>query len=153
MLLQNSFEVANDHFPLGSGFGTYGSNSSGIEYSPLYQKYGLNNIYGLTQSNPMFISDSFWPMILGQFGYFGLFIYLIIILNLFRIIQQNFNSAKVHQYIVGLGIFIYLIISSIAESAFVNPIAMPFAILLGIFSSCAHGKKEINSEKIQESQS
>ena len=76
-----SVEVAKDHFPIGSGFGTYGSFVSSENYSPLYYKYGLSSIQGLTPRNADFISDTFWPMILGQFGFIGLILYIIILFS------------------------------------------------------------------------
>lgn len=70
-LLINSFKVIKDHFPIGSGFGTYASYYSGKYYSPIYSSYGLTGIYGLTRDNTSFISDSFWPMVFAQTGLIG----------------------------------------------------------------------------------
>ena len=36
-----SLEVAVNTFPLGTGFGTFASWTSGIYYSPVYQLYGI----------------------------------------------------------------------------------------------------------------
>ena len=139
ILLKYSFNVANDHFPLGSGFATYGSHSSGVEYSPIYEIYGIEDTYGLTKNNPSFLSDTFWPMILGQFGYIGAMLYLLIIIKLFKMIQCSFDKNNVNIYLSAICALFYLLISSSAESAFVNPMAAPFAILIGICLSS--GKK------------
>lgn len=58
-LLIVSIEIAKDHFPLGSGFGTFASYYSGLSYSPLYRIYGLTNVNGLRQGATSFVSDSF----------------------------------------------------------------------------------------------
>lgn len=130
-LLVNSIEIANDHFPFGAGFATFGSYYSGVYYSPLYAMYGISNIRGLSPSNTAYISDSFWPMILAQFGWFGLITYCIAVFMLFRRIQDMRSDSKAF-YASGLSILMYLLITSMAEAAFVHPQAIPFAIWLGV---------------------
>ena len=44
-----SIEIAADHFPLGSGFGTFASYISAEWYSPIYEMYGLSHVWGLEQ--------------------------------------------------------------------------------------------------------
>ena len=51
---------------------------AGLTYfSILYNKYNLNTVYGLSPNYHYFVADSFYTMLLGQFGYIGLFLYLI----------------------------------------------------------------------------
>ena len=128
MLLEKSIIVAKDHFPLGSGFGTYGSYPSGVYYSPLYYKYKLSTVHGLQFYNRTFISDSFWPMILAQFGSIGVILYISFIIVLFKNIQKMKN---LNMYAAGVIIIIFLTIASISESAFVNPLGMAFSLPLG----------------------
>lgn len=40
-----SIEIAADHFPLGSGFGTFASYISAEWYSPIYEMYGLSHVW------------------------------------------------------------------------------------------------------------
>jgi hypothetical protein len=75
-LYMGSIEVARDHFPLGGGMGRYGSWMARVEYSPLYREYGLDNVSGLRPNNPQYATDTFWPMVLGEFGVIGLVAYL-----------------------------------------------------------------------------
>ena len=132
LLTVKSVEIAKDHFPLGAGFGTFGSYASGVNYSPLYYDYNLYVYNGLTPENHKFISDTYWPMILGQFGFIGLICFLIIIYCIFAKIQDNYYNKLDNIYIAKLICFVYLIISSTSESAFSNPIAIPLAIILGL---------------------
>lgn len=134
-LLVKAFEIAKDHFPIGTGFGTFGSHYSAVAYSPLYREYGLSTIQGLMEGNADFVSDSYWPMILGQCGWIGLFATLgAILMLLFRV--QRLQTANVSGYAAGLFILAYLMIESTASSAFVHPLSMPLALLLGyIFHS------------------
>lgn len=70
-----SVSIARDFFPLGGGVGRFGSHMSRVEYSPLYQQYGLDRIFGLRENDPRYVTDTFWPMILGEFGVGGLLAY------------------------------------------------------------------------------
>ena len=131
-LTNTSFKIANDYFPVGTGFGTFGSYISGENYSPIYSIYGINNVFGLQQGKSNFISDTFWPMILGQFGYLGLICYVASIFLIYRRIQQEYDKNDKSIYITKLICLIYLLISSTAEAAFVNPIAMPLGLIMGM---------------------
>lgn len=143
-LLKTSFYIANDHFPIGSGFATFGSQYSGIEYSPLYSKYNIENTYGLIEGDTQFVSDSFWPMILGQFGYLGLIAYcLSIMLLIYETVKKCKNNPK--SQVAMYCAIIYLLISSTAESAFANALAFPFAIILGINN---YDKRPLTKENI-----
>lgn len=129
-LVTTSIKIANDHFPIGSGFGTFGSNASKINYSPIYQKYEINNVWGMTQTDGAFISDNFWPMIIGQFGYIGFAAFIVLIITIFNLIQKTYNN-DIHMYYGSIMAFLYLLISSTTESAFVNPLAIMFALIIG----------------------
>lgn len=136
-LTNKAIQIAKDYFPIGTGFGTYASYFSGINYSPVYYKYQLNNVYGLSKGKTSFISDTFWPMIMGQFGMAGFISYIIIIILLFINIQKCFDRTNKGIYLAKMTCLIYLLISSTAESAFVHTMAIPLAVIIG-----AHSKKE-----------
>lgn len=83
IFFEYSFKTANEYFPLGSGFATYGSDQAARNYSQLYYLYGFDKIAGLTPDNPAFSSDTFWPMAIGQFGWVGSIMYFIVYLRVF----------------------------------------------------------------------
>lgn len=143
MLLKTSIEIANDYFPIGTGFATYGSHFSINPYSEVYEKYEIQNIYGLKEGEAKFVSDNFWPMILGQFGYIGFMCYIICILLLFKDIQNNYSIENKYLYIAKINCLVYLLIASTSESAFVNPIAIPLSLILGI-----EARKSKNNKKL-----
>ena len=140
VLLETSFVIAKDYFPLGSGFGTFASHFSAVMYSPLYAMYGIQNVYGLVKGKASFVSDAFWPMIIAQTGFWGLIFYCIALLMLFKKIQRVRFKDK-SKYFAAMFSFSYLLISSIAESAFVHPISIPLAIVIGI--SLKYNNKEL----------
>lgn len=142
-LLIKSLEIMKDYFPIGTGFGTYGSYISSINYSEVYYKYELNTVYGLEPSNPVFICDSFWPMVFGQFGFIGALLYLYILYLVYKKIQHSFSIENKYFYIAKYCCFSYLLISSIAETAFVNPLAIPLAIIIGIDLSQGNNQEKV----------
>jgi hypothetical protein len=74
-LYAGSILIARDNVPLGAGLGRYASHMSRVQYSALYEKYGLAEINGLREQNPKFVTDTFWPQILGELGAIGLVSY------------------------------------------------------------------------------
>lgn len=132
ILTSKSIEIAKDYFPLGTGFGTYGSYISGVYYSSLYYKYDLYKIWGISKNNTSFLSDTFWPMIIGQFGLIGTIIYAMILGLIYKNIQKCFDKNNINLYISKMICIAYLLISSTSESAFVNPISIPLALIIGI---------------------
>lgn len=125
MLLKYSLINANDNV-FGTGFASFASYPSGLYYSSLYYKYNIYNVWGLQEGNPLFVSDSFWPMILGQSGYIGLTFFGIYIIGLCKkCLFLNKNRM------VAIALIIYLLIASVAESAFVSLYSVPFGIIIG----------------------
>lgn len=142
-LITTSIKIASDHFPFGSGFGTFGSHASKVNYSPIYGKYNIDNVWGLSQlDGGAFISDNFWPMILGQFGYIGFIAYVLIVICLFTLIQRQYSKSGFNYiYYSGIMSLMYLLISSTSESAFVNPLSIMFALVMGY---CISDNREKN---------
>lgn len=131
-LLKTSIEIAEDYFPIGTGFATFGSHFSAESYSVVYRMYNIQNIYGLEEGKVHFVSDNFWPMILGQFGVIGLICYVVCIILIFKNIQDKYSERYKYYYIAKIACIVYLLISSTSESAFVNSISIPLGLILGI---------------------
>ena len=145
VLLRTSLKIAQDFFPLGSGFGTFASAVSAEPYSKIYYMYHIQNVWGLSKDHPIFISDSFWPMLLGQCGYLGLLIYLLILgILIWLVFDTRRRNAWV--YASGLTVLVYLGISSVGESAFVNTYAVGYAFILGILLS-EHSEEDFGREE------
>lgn len=120
-----SFKIAEDCFPLGVGLGRYGSWMSRVYYSPVYDKYGLSKVHGLSRAVRSFINDTFWPMILGETGILGLFFYLWIIILLCHGVYKKIKLAD-SKYVKAftLGTFMVLIeslIESLVHPVYTSP--------------------------------
>ncbi len=125
VLYMKSFDIAKDFFPLGSGLGRYGSWISKVHYSPIYEKYGLSKIWGMSKDEPKYINDTFWPMVLGEIGFIGLVLYLGILLIFGRSLYKQIRYSE-NKYIKAfqLGTFMMLIESlfeSIANPIYTSP--------------------------------
>ena len=70
-------QIMQDYFPFGSGLGTFACAAAAKEYSPLYKEYHLDNIWGLDKENPMFLADTFYPIVYSEFGIIGVFLFLV----------------------------------------------------------------------------
>ena len=119
LLMQDGVDIAIRSFPFGSGFATFATYMSGVFYSPLYYEYGLNSVWGLWPSNPSFVSDSFWPAVLAQFGAFGLIAMVALLITTFQSICCNAKKSAIRFAAYGI-IPIYLIILSTADASFFN---------------------------------
>ena len=88
-------KIGADDFPLGTGFGRFASYQSRLNYSPVYDQYGLSSVYGLSRRDPQFIDDTAWPSVLGETGYAGLAIYLTGLLLLAAALIRRIKSVPV----------------------------------------------------------
>lgn len=131
LMLKNSFLLADRYFPFGSGFATFGSYLAGVHYSPLYQSFGYDRIYGMTSTAYGDLTDGFWPIVIGQFGYPGLFCFLMVVFYFLQIIFRLQRKNR-FTFLGLLSLFLYMLISSTSESAFFNSFSPMFFLVFGI---------------------
>ena len=137
VLTMNSLNIAKDNFPIGTGFGTYASWASGESYSNIYYDYNISTTWGISPDFYEFIADTFWPMIIGQFGVLGLGIYIYILLRIYKNIINNDNLDYYFGQILAL---LYLIILSIAEASFSGQIVVVYMALIAVLGNKKIGR-------------
>ena len=137
VLTMNSLNIAKDNFPIGTGFVTYASWASGESYSNIYYDYNISTTWGISPDFYEFIADTFWPMIIGQFGVLGLGIYIYILLRIYKNIINNDNLDYYFGQILAL---LYLIILSIAEASFSGPIVVVYMALIAVLGNKKIGR-------------
>jgi hypothetical protein len=125
-LYKTSALIARDEFPLGAGLGRYGSGTSRDPYSPVYFRYGLDTIDGLSPDHPSFVSDTFWPRILGETGIIGLLALLLFTLvltvQLWRTTRFQSSDLVVRAFLLGAWmVFVQALVESLASSMFDSP--------------------------------
>lgn len=124
-LTVGSIAVAGDHLPLGAGIGRFGSHLSRQSYSPVYSQYGLHRTYGLREANPRAVTDTFWPMILGETGVLGLAGALVffggLAVRLWRTAGRD-APPGVRAFTLGAGlVFVEATVRSLISQAFIAP--------------------------------
>ena len=131
MLYMTMPRVLNDYFPFGSGLATFASAASATWYSPLYERYDLDMIWGLAEGEALFVSDTYYPT-LAQFGYVGVGIFIWLFVYTFR--QMNnmyYNMHDLKRYRVALIIVAYILIESTSVS-FINERSVLAMIILAL---------------------
>lgn len=130
MLSLKSIQVAKEHFPFGSGYGTFGTHFSGVNYSPLYDMYNLSSIWGLTREEHSFINDTQWPAILGETGFLGLVLYVWLFYMMYKMVIVNKKIYLLKNQV--LFVFLVLFVNSTSTSVFFNSNSAALYFLLGI---------------------
>ena len=125
-------KISLDKFPIGLGFGTFGSDISRDFYSPAYSLYGLNNFHGLgAHGNVSYITDTYWGMILGQFGFAGFIIMAYIYYSIFLTINRA-NGEKLPKSIV-LAMFFSLMAGSLGSAYLTSYIGVLCFFTIGLY--------------------
>jgi hypothetical protein len=140
VLYRSAVDLANAHFPLGVGFSHYGGFVARENYSPFYVQQGFAGVWGLQQGG-RFLTDTFWPMILGEGGWFGTALFAFGLIRLARTslrVARLGGSSNLERWAGTVGIVwsIEFAFESIAAPAYTSPPAnlLLFGIL-GITSS------------------
>lgn len=135
MLYMTSLDVLIDYFPFGSGFASFASYASGVYYSDIYVKYGLDKIWGINSQDYSFIADTYYPC-LAQFGVVGILLYVYFIFFILRKSYMFFRkSQKVKYLMIPLLIVGYFLIESIADATFTGHRGYFMMMFLGLVLS------------------
>lgn len=130
--------VSKDFVPLGSGLASFGTDASGLYYSEIYSRYGLNSIDGLTPQNWYSVSDSYYPS-LAQFGIIGIILYLFfwggIIYKSFVKFRQN-NDIQL--FAITLILISFVFIENLSDSFLTSNKGYYMMMFLGVL----FGKKK-----------
>ncbi|KFF58040.1 hypothetical protein JF66_21605 [Cryobacterium sp. MLB-32] len=131
--------LATQYFPLGAGFSRFGTFTASTNYSPEYRNLGFEGIWGL-QPGGRFLTDTFWPAILGETGWIGLVAFLIGLTLLTRASLRlyRFGSNAIERWsgLVGVLWSIEYAFESIASPVYVSPPAyLLLFMLLGLNSA------------------
>lgn len=131
VLMRESFTVANAFFPLGAGFAGYGSFVTLDNYVPLYFSLGFDHVYGLTPLHPAYLADTFWPIVIGQFGYLGSAGFVLLVFVFLRGVLKRRECSESNFWAV-LAVPTYLLITSTSEPSFFSAYAVSLSLVLAI---------------------
>jgi hypothetical protein len=135
-----SAEIARDHFPFGAGLGRYGSWISREQYSSLYHEYGLDMIHGLSRANPQFITDTFWPQVLGETGIVGAVAYVLFLgvvgIQLWQVARRRLPPDLAAVAIGTAMVFAQTLVESLASAIFNSP-SQVYLVMIAIGGTMA----------------
>jgi hypothetical protein len=100
VLYRTSVSLGSEEFPLGVGFGRFGTSTAFTNYSPVYTERGFTAIYGLAPGDS-YATDTFWPAILGETGWIGLICFLAGLGAMFRFASRVVASAGARAGVYG----------------------------------------------------
>ena len=130
--------IFSDYIPFGSGLASFGTNAAAVYYSPLYYKYGLNDIWGLYPENPMFLADAFYPT-LAQYGLVGLFFFLWFWIRRYKqaVYHKDFRAYKVAMMMI-----FALFLENMADTSYLSGKGMGYFMLLAMAIKGSHISKK-----------
>jgi hypothetical protein len=125
-----SLQLFIDYFPFGSGFATYATYASGTHYSPVYIKYGMQNMHGLTKEEPAFIADTYFPA-LAQFGVAGVLLFFTFWIHLATKTIKAYDKCGKESTIAFI-IIIFFMIECTSDATITHNRGMFIMMLLGL---------------------
>ena len=120
--------ILKDYVPFGSGFASFATNAAAVHYSPLYYKYKLDEVWGLSPDNPMFLADAYYPT-LAQFGLVGIFFFLWFWVRRYKEVASK--KERVY-YKIGLMCILALALESTADTSYLSGKGMGYFMLLAM---------------------
>ena len=144
-LIAAAAKITKDYFPIGAGFGSFGSEMSRQFYSPLYHKYGISNVYGLSESYNSYINDNYWPMIFAQFGIVVGIVVLIRFVRLFFLINKKKEEPRIKWII--LACYITMLIGSLGSAYLTSSVGVICFMAIGLYNN----KEGLISDKFKQS--
>lgn len=153
-LYQGSVRLANDRFPGGGGFGSFGTPVAFDNYSPVYYAYGFDSIYGLEPRIGNFASDTFWPAVIGQAGWLGLPLFLGAVFAIARRALQVTRRGQRERSpelrfagAVGVAWSLDFLIESVAQPTYsAPPLFALFFVAMGTVAALLHRPTDSQSE-------
>ncbi|MBQ9517871.1 MAG: hypothetical protein IJR60_07315 [Eubacterium sp.] len=126
-MMRDGISIANNHFPLGSGFGTYGTTVAYDYGSSFY--YNLGYMGGYYKDQP--VGDVFWPGIFAESGWIGTVFFA---LTTVMMTALGVRKIKVNKYAgwCMLSVMTYAFCSSTSETGFFHPAVAIMFIVYGI---------------------
>lgn len=134
-LLIYGFKTAKMYFPFGSGYATYGSEMARRYYSQLYDFWGFNNYYGLSRANSSCLNDGYIAMIVGQFGFFALLLYAVIMYIIYKQTVQNTLYINKNVRNITAGMYVCMLITSVMSGTFKSAIGMAVFMTMAVMES------------------
>lgn len=141
-----SLKILKDYFPLGVGWGKFGSATSAQYVSEVYNNYGIEGMWGLDYNgNHSFMQDTQWPMFFGETGVLGTLLFLsLLYIAFFPYLKAYLRNTGNKYCVLPALLFIYFILVSIGKPVFV---AVPHSYVLWGFAGIFYNLNKSNLNK------
>ena len=143
MSYKTSLKILYDYFPFGSGMGSFACNGAWKFFSPLYYKYNLTGIWGLSPEMGYFICDAYYPT-LAQFGIVGVFFFCWFWKR--RLVAFN-QIEDMRYYRVAMFTFCCLAIEQTADSSWLSGKGMVYCMLIAL---CLNANRNMMEQRRRE---
>lgn len=124
VLYTSSVSLANAAFPLGVGLARFGTYIAAENYSPVYEGLGFPTVWGL-QPGGSFLTDTFWPAVLGEGGWiaFGGYALGLLMLTRASIMLMKQGDTPVVRWLGTVSTLWSLeyLLESVAQPVYVSP--------------------------------
>lgn len=135
-----AFRVAGSGVLIGAGFGRFGTWPAAYFYSPRYEEYSFQLIYGLAPleyGGPNWLTDTFWPAVLGETGWLGTAAFICVIVSIWRMFsrldREPENPPLVRLVgLTGIGWLGFTLFDSVAAPAFTTAYSSLLFFIVGV---------------------
>lgn len=139
VLMLGGINLFKQYFPFGSGFATFGSTMASKSYSPIYLNLGYASLYGMgLDGDKSFLSDNFFAELIGQFGFIGILIFIILAVVVIRAFMVSDLNKNLSCYCISM--FVSLLAINISSSFFSSAMGAFMMCILAIVSKSTDGK-------------
>lgn len=143
MSYKTSLKILYDYFPFGSGMGSFACNGAWKFFSPLYYKYNLTGIWGLSPEMGFFICDAYYPT-LAQFGIVGVFFFCWFWKR--RLVAFN-QIVDMRYYRIAMITFCCLAIEQTADTSWLSGKGMGYCMMIAL---CLNANRNMMEQKRRE---
>nr|WP_294941933.1 O-antigen ligase family protein [uncultured Mucilaginibacter sp.] len=114
----SSVTLATKYFPMGVGFGNFGGFSAEMYNSSVYTAIGFNKYWWFKKDK--FLTDTYYPHVLAEAGYFGLAFYCLFLLFLGLALLTLATDRRLKGAI--LFVYLFIVIVCLTAPAFNDPL-------------------------------
>lgn len=145
MINKATWEILWDYFPFGCGFGGFGTAAAAVYYSPLWNVYHLNKIWGLANYGGLvaFHCDSFFSWF-AEIGFFGVYFFVIFWKRRLNEINKIVDDRY---YKVAIMSFLCICIEWTGDQSFFSGKGMGYLMLLGLCLNANYNQNIIDEDE------
>jgi hypothetical protein len=128
LFMNVSLQIANDYFPLGSGSGTFGGISAVVFDSVIFYKYLIAYEWYFDAGH--YLTDTYWPKILGEAGVVGLIFnaMFMVYLPITQAIRKDVGFTSIYT----TWVYVFLFFNSLSSPIYSSTLTIVLcAFLLG----------------------